>query len=347
MKLNAIYVLLLALLVGFAPARSKADDGAITQSNAAPVFQDGLNWPRLRHDWTDVLINEDPSQPESLKPITSYSDIKGATFSYSRNGKNDSDNWSADGALIVPWIYRPELAWYRPTIFAIAPSVTIFKVSDSAKPTNNVDHLDFRIGFYTKLLARESDRFRGSLQVRTAFVYGSDSNLRASLPAGELDIEPQLAWFVNNPGSSFMPDWFSIGYPTILIGSRKDNKVDDIVDFKIRTWLHLEGGHLQQNGTNWDAVNGSFFRLGPNVQGTLDFPTFLNGFSASAQYGYLPAISGPNGETSLYTLSAALTLYKNDARHQKISLTSAYTKGGLTLSKQPVDTLNVGIGVIF
>lgn len=308
--------------------------------------KEGINWPRVRYDWTDVLVSEDPSQPGNNKLPASYADIKGATFSYASNRKNNSDTWSANGALILPVVHYFDLRFNRLTMIAVAPSVSINKVSDSAQPTNDIDHLDYRLGAYLKYLGARVGDFEYAAQVRAAFVYGTDTGHRASLPAGELEIEPQLLWYSEKSGTLF-PDWVSIGYQSILYGNRDNKKSDDVIDYKMRAWLHMEGGDLQQNGALWNTVNGSFFRLGPTVQGQLTFNNILNGLSVSGQYGYQTDISGPTGRNSVYSLSGALNLYKDDARHQKMALTVSYTKGGLTLSKQPVDTLNVGLGVIF
>jgi hypothetical protein len=231
-----------------------------------------------------------------------------------------------------------------------APSVSVNRVATSGNPTNEVDHLDFRVGGYGKLMAWPNGL--GALQFRGAFVYGTDTGFRASMPAGELDIEPQFL-FETGPTDQYeawRQNWWGIGYRNVLIPKvpRSDDWSDNsLVDWQVRTWLQLEGGHLQRNGAKWDTVDGSFFRLGPTVQGTLNFPALVRGFSINGQYSYMGTVDGPSGRNNLWKVGGALTLYENKTLHQKVSLTADYTKGSLLLSKQPVDVVNVGIGVVF
>ena len=294
--------------------------------------------PELRYDWTDVLISEDPSILADIKQTTSYANIKGATFAYTRNGTPSSDTWSANGALIEPIIYTPPLPknGFGFAEVALAPSIAINKLSNSAQSSNDVDHLDYRLGGYAKLLLSDSDKFEVAIQGRAAFVYGTDTGNHASLPAGELEIEPQLIWVTKNAGAWF-PNWISLGCQNILY--TKGDK--DVIDYKLRSWLHLEAGDLQQNGVLWNTVNGSFLRVGPTVQGQLNF-NYLNGMSVSGEYGYQADINGPTGKNSLYTITGAFNVLDPNAGHLKVALTASYTKGALLLSKQPVDTFTLG-----
>jgi len=309
--------------------------------------REGINWPRLRHDWTDVLVSEDPSDPALNSLPASYADIKGATFTYSQNAINKSNSWTADGALILPIVFYPALHEPGFTAIALAPSVSLDKEANNLQPSNDVDHLDFRLGLYTKILGLTNvSHFDFNAQIRAAFVYGTDTGFHASLPAAEVELEPMVIFHDAESGTIF-PDWVSLGYQNILYGKRDGKPSDDIIDFKCRAWLHFEAGDLQQNGAMWNTVDGSFVRLGPTVQGQVSFNKFLNGFSISAQYGYQGVCSGPAGRNSLYSFSGALNIYKNDAQHQKVALTASYTKGGLLLSKQEVNILNIGLGIIF
>ncbi len=141
-----------------------------------------------------------------------------------------------------------------------------------------------------------------------------------------------------------------MGYRNILIEkepNREDGSDDSLMDWQLRTWVHLEGGDLQRNGAKWDTVDGSFFRVGPAVQGVINFPEFLRGFSVNGQYSYLEPISGPHGHEYYWKAGGSLTLYQNPALKHKISLVGDYQKGGLTLSKQPVDIVTVGLGATF
>jgi hypothetical protein len=314
------------------------------QMDDTPILKprpDGFQYPylRIRHDWTDVLNSEDLSQTNTGRK-KAYGDLVGATISYSHNGVTSSDTWTAVGSLIIPYVKYWDLhrGYWPPVLFAIAPSVSINRVSTNGNTSNEVDHLDYRLGFYGKWLPQK-DGFTGFL-VRGAFVYGTDIGHHASLPAVEIELEPQFWWESLKYG---------IGYSNVLIKNptKKGESYSSWMDLQFRGWLHIEGGDLQRNGAKWETVDDSFFRVGPTVQGVVNFPELLKGFSVTAQYGYLPTISGPSGNNSLFKVGGAFTLYQDRNEHQKISLTTEFTKGGLTLSKQEVEVFNIGIGVVF
>ena len=125
-------------------------------------------------------------------------------------------------------------------------------------------------------------------------MYATDTGHNASLPAGELDLEPKFLWRQPRPRGR---QWGGIGYRNILIQrepSNEDLSDDSLLDWQVRTWVHFEGGDLQRNGAKWETVDGSFSRIGPVVQGVINFPRLLRGFSINGQYSYLATISGPD-----------------------------------------------------
>lgn len=249
------------------------------------------------------------------------------------------------GALIYPFIWRTDeqSKWALATV-TFAASVSVNKVS-TQNPTNQVDHLYYRLGLITDW--QVFDWGLSEVQARGAFVYATDTRHRAFLPAGELDLEPKFLW--RQPRLRGR-QWGGLGYRNILIEReprKEDGSDDSLIDWQVRTWVHFEGGDLQRNGATWETIDGSFFRVGPVVQVVINFPEFLRGFSINGQHSYLEALSGPDDHNHLWKVGGLLTLYQNLSLKHKISLVADYQRGGLTLSKQPVDIVTVGLGITF
>ena len=324
------------------------------QTARHPILN-GLSGFKIRKNWSDVVASEDPSQVGTTKKT--MDDLEGASFSYSHDdkakpykGSTVADTWSAVGSLIYPitWTGTAEFGSWAPAYVMLAPSVSVNKIA-TQNPTNEVDHLEYRMGVVGSWVV--ADKWLSEIQVRGAFVYDTDTGHHASLPAGELDIEPRFLWYKqSNPGAPWQQNYYGIGYRSVLLNKvpRKEDFSDNsLLDWQVRTWVHMEAGDLQLNGATWQSVGGSFFRVGPSVQAVLNFPELLNGFSVDGEYDYLPAISGPTGRNHYVSLGAALTLYHNALSHRKISLVANYKEGGLALSKQPVEIVTVGLGVTF
>lgn len=316
----------------------------------------GLGGFKIRQSWSDILPGEDISQPASAPSTTA--NLQGALFSYAHDaaanpyqGSTVANTWSAVGALIYPIALPTGEAHFgslAPESFTLVPSVSINEVN-TENPSNNVDHIQYRLGAAGSWLVQRS--WLNEVQVRGSFVYDTDLDHNAYLPAGELDIEPRFIWFTDpDPNANWKQNWYGIGYRNILVSkvpTKEDFSDNSLMDFQVRSWLHMEAGDLQLDGAKWESINGSFFRMGPAVALSLNFPTLFKGFSVNGEYDYLPALSGPTGKDFYVTLGGALTLYQNAAAHQKISLVASYKDGGLTLSKQPVNIFTVGMGVIF
>jgi hypothetical protein len=52
------------------------------------------------------------------------------------------------------------------------------------------------------------------------------------------------------------------------------------------------------------AFNGFFPRLGPVVRADIYLPRILNGTTLSAEYHFLPSLTGRNGRDFYYTVGA-------------------------------------------
>ena len=308
----------------------------------------GKDWymqPMVRQNWTDIL-DTGGTQPKA-------GNIQGATFSFSRDGIANNDAWSAVGAGILSLSYSPvttDLSGWHVLQAAFGPTVAINKVANSAATSNNVDHLYFafaqglQIVHGTKNSAYDHGAFTFGLEDRAGFVYETDTKLVGSLPGGVLELEPQLMYHsVSASTNSFMP-WVALGWNNRL-GSLTDGTALFLV--QVRGWFHLEGGDIQRNGTSWNTVKGSFLRLGPECRVQITMP-YLHNFSISAEYDYIPTVSGPKGKDYLYSIGGALPISlfgKSSSAKEPVSLTANYTKGGLILSKQVVDTFTVGLSI--
>lgn len=307
----------------------------------------GFRAPRIRRSWRDVLFDEDASSQTPGKKALTLGDLEGALFSYTHNGIAGTDAWSAHAALIFPytreWLTGSAFALRR---FALAPSVTYDRVTTNGNPAVEVDSLFYRVGLYMDFYGQERSPGRTTvgygLQVRTAGVYATDQDHRAGLTGFETDLEPRFQ--VGNPG---------LGYRTILwrkeAPARADGTDISIVEGQLRTWFHMEGGDIQDTGAAWTPLKGSFFRLGPTVQLQLSMPSLPGdrALSLTALYSYLAAVSGPTDRSSYFRVTLAYDLFRNVDLNHKVSLSLSYEKGGLNLTKQEVDTLTLGLGVLF
>jgi hypothetical protein len=316
---------------------------------------EGIQHFKIRQSWSDLLYSEDPSQPANAPK--KIDDLVGAKFSWTGDLSADTNTWSAVGALIFPmqWRFPVKENSLWPDQVVVAPSASLNKVSTNGDPKKNVDELFYRLGALS-----EWQHSYGALQLRGAFVYGTDTAHRAELPAFELDAEPQFGWFRSAPvgheetvkDAPFSEKYLRIGYKNILIPKvpeLEDQTDNSLLDYQLRGYLHVEGGDLQRAGTKWSVVTGSFLRLGPALELRVNAPKLVLGHALgfTALYSYLPAISGTRDHESLLKLSGSLTLFQDLVTHQKISLGVDYTKGGLDFTKTDVDLLTVGVSVLF
>jgi hypothetical protein len=306
------------------------------------VVGHALTHPLLRHDYTDVLAAEDPSQ----RGLTAgkFSDLTGATFSYAWDGKAHTDTWAAHAALIVPMIWSGNLNYgLSPIYYGFVPSISIDRITTNGDPQSETDSLVFRAGVFGQwlLAGKPGQGFHARLNVRGSFSYATDTRGDLQLPAGEFDAEPQLF---------FDPAW-SLGYVGEILYDA-NRKYDDpkriTAGYQLRAWLHGEYGTVMRDSTRNPLGRDDFFRLGPTIQLRLFFPTFCQGLTLSAEYHYLPDLRGPSGRDWLFKTGAELTLLnRSDESGPRLSLKADYVKGGLDLTKNGVDTFTLGLGILF
>jgi hypothetical protein len=231
-----------------------------------------------------------------------------------------------------------------PIDILLVPSVSIDRVSGTTAKAP-VDELYFRLGAFAKWVGPSG--WFDTVQLRAAPVFGTDLQFNARLPAYELEVEPGIEWTNISPA---LANYFKIGYKNILIKKEPDSPEqtdDSVLDYQIRAWLHIEGGDLERVGTQWNAVKGSFERMGPELQLRINAPTLFRGASFTAAYSYLPSLQGPKGRDSLVKLDLTFPLYTDAELQQKISLNFDYSRGNLDFTKQDVNTFTAGLSVLY
>jgi hypothetical protein len=315
---------------------------------------------KIRQSYSEVLSIEDPSQSSSKKVDT----LQGALFSYTRNYLTEGDSWFLQGAFLLPMVWQratrlnpavglgpttpdiePDYVHWTTLSWGVVPSVSIYRVIGVENIPNttlkkDVDQLTWRVGVFDKLSV--PSHVLETLTLRAFAVCATDTEFETSIPAGQLEIEPQMM---------FGPA-FTVGYVTQLINKTPVPNKDGDVDPSDNSYLAYQfrlRGHAEY-GTVIDAASGiktgAFFRAGPIAEIRLD-PLIFKALSASFSYQYLPAITGTNDHNTLLTATAEYKAIDNQKTHQSLSLKITYTDGGLDLSKQQVQTLVAGIGITY
>lgn len=301
-----------------------------------------LAHPKLRHDHTDVLSPEDPSQTSVT--AGKFSDLTGATFSYAWDGKAHTDTWSVQAAFLVPIIWSGNLSYgLKPVYYGFVPSVSLDRTTTNGDPKDETDSLIYRAGVFGQwlLAGKPGHGFHARLNFRGSFTYATDTHGDLQLPAGEFDVEPQM----------FSSPAWSLGYiGEILYDAKRD--YDDpkrvTAGYQLRAWLHGEYGSVQHQSAQVTLGREDFSRLGPVAQLRLFFPTVFRGLTMSAEYHYLPTLSGPGSPDWLFKAGAELTILdRSDESGPRVSLKADYINGGLDITKDEVNTLTVGLGVLF
>ena len=242
----------------------------------------------IRQSWRDVLYTEDPSQ--TANETLTIKDLVGATFSYAHDNVADFTTWSAIGAVIWPWQhdFNSHPPWAPDTI-VLAPSASINRVGTNDPSKTASDSILFRVGSYLDWSFGTIPSSSG-VELRAAAVYATDTQGVANAPGYEMDLEPR--WNIPFLRLGYTHVW--IQKPPTKDPQEAGPPDDVILATKLRVWLHTEGGDVQDNGSSWDPVTGSFFRIGPTVQFQITAPRVIFGkaLSLTALYSYLAAISG-------------------------------------------------------
>lgn len=300
---------------------------------------------KLRQSYSDVLGIEDPSQdiPSNKK----VDDLKGALFSYTKDFRRDADIWSAQAAVLVPIIgqtgFTPNMTDWGLVSYGMIPSVSLYRVTgepSGVSSVKNVDQLTFRVGLFSKWSVPGA--LIDTLTLRGFGTYQTDTDFKSSIPAGQFELEPQI--FVN--------EYLKIGYITQLINKAPKESPGNIdwtdsswLAYQLRFRLHLDFGSISNAG-NSGATPGAFLRIGPIVDFQLK-PLIDKRLSLGVSYQYLPSLVGSDANRSLLSVTSEYDVYQNIETKQSISIKGSYTWGGVDLTKQKVNTFQLGLGATF
>ncbi len=342
-------------------ARADAINRARIEGEKNAVHErEGLHPPLIRHDWRDVLYDEDPSQDGNRQKA--LGDLTGAQFSFAHDDVANTDTWTVHGAVIVPYTRAFNRgSEFTLRSFAIAPSATFDRVSTNGDPKLEQNTILYRLGLYMDFLglanattyntppntteealrrAKEYGPPYG-LQFRAAGVDVTDFDHCAELVGYEIDIEPR---WLGGP--------LPVGYKKILLTKypiKPDGSDISSLECQLRIWLHMEGGDVQDTESSWTTTQGSFFRLGPTVQFSLKAPALPGdrALSLTTLYTYVPAISGSTSHDWFFRSTLSYDLFRDPELNHKVAITADYQRGGLTFTKQEVDQFTLGLSALF
>jgi hypothetical protein len=296
---------------------------------------------KLRESWSDVLAVEDPTIASADKSKT-YEDLKGAKFAFERNFESDTDTFTVQAALILPFVWVNHVAAGEAgfTTYGIVPSVNINRLHNEADDSDNVEKLTFRAGGFGTYYFGESS-WVDRVVIRGGFAFQTDSKFDSSIPAGELELEPRI-WRSTRWG---------IGYRQILIDrpveDREGPKDNAILAYQARLRFRGEYGYFDMVDPTNPAVTKSqeFLHLG--VKTGLEFdPLFCRKLTGSVDYSYLPSLVGPSGHNELLQAELGYKLWERDDGG-KGSLTLKYVRGGLDFDQEEVHTLYIGLSALY
>lgn len=313
--------------------------------------------PLIRRYWTEAFAHEDPTQEGQPQD----QELQGAIFSFSRDNKSKSITWTAIAS--VAWPYIGEIApsgENHLASYAIVPSVSLNRIAKARRDSNgnqdregNTNELFYRLGAVLEWVSPfGAGKPLTELSFRGSAVYLTDTRHRASAPAFEFELEPKFGFPSSRDGSS-IPRWsehFKIGYRNILLGKqplREDGSDRSLLDYAVRMTFRAEGGKIQRIGSEWTATKGGFFRLGPTLSLEVNLPTVLRGLTFTGGFSHLAALEGTTRHSTRIEAGADLTLYEEAAPRRKVGLSLKYIRGGLDFTKQDVDSLTIGLSVLY
>ena len=181
------------------------------------------------------------------------------------------------------------------------------------------------------------------LLLRGGFAYQTDTEFRASIPAGEIELEPKL-WYSTRLG---------MGYRQILIDkgleSRDpENKEEDNAWVAYQARIRLRGEYGQITRTREDnklKEDKDFMHLG--VKAGIEFdPIFHPRLSGSFDYSYMPSVFGPSEHDTLLQAELSFRLWEFDDG-RKASISAKYVKGGLDFDQEQTETFYLGLSALY
>lgn len=251
--------------------------------------------------------------------------------------------------MLLPIVYitgaeRSMKRWATLT-YGVVPSVSIHRLtteerSPEDKPSEEIDLLTYRLGVFGKWSV--PGNVVDTLTVRGFATYVSDTGMETGIPVAQFEIEPQI--FVNDKlGIGYRMNLIPKHVP--LIPGKTDYDDNSWLGYQLRLRLHAEYGRVVDAGRT-GLETESFFRMGPITELKIA-PLIWKNLSVTLAYSYLPAVIGPDDHNTLFTADAQWILIDDKDKNGTLSLKANYTKGGIDVTEQKVDTFQVGLGATF
>lgn len=252
-----------------------------------------------------------------------------ANFSYAHNRITGQNVWTAQGALMRPFVQfeqknppadRPYLSEIQ-----LVPSVTFDRLTGSGVDIKKqTDSLIFRLGSDTEFANINTLNLLHGLQdIRLNFSHATDFEFRSQVVGGEADWEPTD---VDTPLGVYKP----------LLGEKGPLK------FRLRFYLHGEAGSIVDPGqkTALAAAPDEYARMGFFVQGELQPMHFSR---VTLTVNYLDYESLISDSVSAHLFSAGLTFALDEAGN--INFQTKYRNGRLPLTLDKVEDVTVGLAI--
>jgi hypothetical protein len=311
--------------------------------------------PRIRRSYADLLSTEagnlgsfEGTQTKLLK------DTKGALFSYTNDFENDSDTWTAQAAVILPFIFKtgvtPRGGFSLP-LFGIMPSWTIDRFTTNRKPKDDADlakikasetdDLVFRLGSFAQLDLTDTL----FAVVRANGLFKTNTGFDSREPGFEIEAEPL---------------WQSERYPALGLGffavpewaKRSGFDPNDPKTYK-KAWLGYQArlrarflwGSVEDDGTG--KKGPQYSRAGFTWELNLD-PFLFERLNASVSWSYLPALSGNIKQDQYLETGLGYTIFEDPAQNRKVSAEFKYIWGAQDNRGEKVqDQVTLSLGVLF
>jgi hypothetical protein len=252
-----------------------------------------------------------------------------ANFSYVRNRITDQNTWTAQGALMRPFVSfeeknPPEASPYLSEI-QFVPSVTFDRLTGSGVDIKKqTDSLVFRLGSDTEFANINTlDLLHGLQDVRLNFSHATDFEFRSQVLGGEADWEPTD---VDTPLGVYKP-LFGEGAP---------------LKFRLRFYLHGEAGSIVDPGQKVALATASdeYARMGFFAQGELQ-PMHFSRVTLTVSYLDYESLIGDSPSAHLF--SASLTFALDEAGN--INFQTKYRDGRLPLTLDKAEDITIGLAI--
>jgi hypothetical protein len=252
-----------------------------------------------------------------------------ANFSYVRNRLTNQNVWTAQGALMRPFVafeekQPPESQPYLSEI-QIVPSVSFDRLTGSGVDIKKqTDSLIFRLGSDTEFGNLNTLNLLHGLQdIRLNFSHATDFEFRSQVLGGEADWEPTD---VDTPLGLYKP----------LLGEEGPLK------YRLRFYLHGEAGSIVDPGQKaaLATVPDDYARMGFFAQGEIQ-PMHFNRVTLTINYLDYESLISDSPSAHLFT--AGLTFALDEAGN--INFQIKYRDGRLPLTLDKVEDITIGLAI--